>query len=142
MNNRSRQNTELACDLERNMKNQFDAVVSALDRYVMATRQRREPIHHHGFYNLGSSSTINQSNVSLPSLYGSRSTITEVQSIAGQSDVSSRHNTLFKRLEIAAAKKQPKTMPATTANTNASKVAFIPAGFERDVLEFYKYNDI
>lgn len=139
----SRQNTVLARTMERTIKNQFDTVVDDLDRYVMATRQRREP--YHSFHNAISLASVNQSNSNLCSLFGSRSTITDVQSIAGQSDVSSMVSapisTRFTERLKQAAKKASETAANATNIQKAQKMVFIPSGFERDVLEFHKYNE-
>lgn len=140
----SHQNTLLARDMERTIKNQFDTVVDDLDRYVMAERQRRQP--YHTFCNAISLPSVNQSNSNLFSLYSSRSTLAEVQSIAGQSDatsiVSAPISSRFTKLLKQANKQPSKTASKATNIQNEPKMVFIPSGFERDVLEFHKYNDI
>lgn len=139
--NWSRQNTAFGREMERTIKNQFDAVVHELDRYVMATRQRREP--YRMFYDAMRLPSINQSNFSL---FSSRSTLTDVQSIAAQSEVSSatvgRTSARFTERLKQATKQPSATTYKTTTNKNTPKMVFIPSGFERDVLEFHKYNDL
>lgn len=140
--NWSRKNNVLARDMDRVNKNHFDTVVEELDRYVMATRQRREPYMVHSVPSLAS---VNQSNNNLFSVNSSRSTLYDVQSVAGQSDATSTFST---RLPSRFAKyleqtnNQPSNTTRNAADTkNAPKEVFIPSGFERDILEFHKYND-
>lgn len=136
----SRANTSLARDLERAVKDEFDCVVRNLDRHMMATRHRRES--NHMFYNATSSSTVNQSNSNLLSVYSSRSTLADHTSIASQSDVTSAESKRPTSRFAERLKKATKQPPAeTTNNKNTPKVVFIPSGFERDILEFHKYND-
>lgn len=130
----SRQNTVLARDMERIIKNQFETVIEDLDQYMMAPRQRREP--HHMFHNAISLTSVNQSNSNLSSLYGSRSTIADVQSVGGESGVPSMISARISSRFREALKQTSKTAPK-----NEQKTVFIPAGFERDVLEFHKYNE-
>lgn len=136
----SRQNTETARDVERNIKKKFDAVIGTLDRYMMASRQRRLPYYMFSL-NPGSSSSLNQSRPNLFSAFGSHSTLAETQSVVtAQSECQSKmRKSVLERVEKATgAKKTSKPISKVTSQTN---VALIPAGFERDLLEFHKYND-
>lgn len=139
--NWSRQNTTLARDMERAMRMEFEAKINELDRYVMATRERRGPYQMR--YNAMSLPSINQSQSNLGSQYGSRSTITDAQSIASEvapSVVSRTSSRFTQRLKQAESKKPSTTMSKTTGSC-ASKVVLVPSGYERDILEFHKYNE-
>lgn len=138
--NWSRTNNLLARDLDRTNKNHFDMVIDELDRYVMAERQRPDP-YHHVVRTAPSFASVNRSNQNVHSMNSSRSTLFEMQSVAGFSDVAStfsaRTSSRFtKHLE------QISKQPSKSATTkNAPKEVFIPSGFERDILEFHKYNE-
>lgn len=137
----SRQNNSFAMGMERDLKDQFEQVVKSLDAYVKC--EQTEPGPHSGMYNLGSLSSVNRSNLSLGlGRFDSNSTLTEVQSVATieNPEKSRKLSRLTERLRAASITTDYSAKPKV--NTEAKKMVFVPSGFERDILEFHKFNQI
>lgn len=133
----TRQNKEKAKITQQDIKQQFDQLLNTLDSYNAMGRVPRHSCRM--LYNLGSCSSVQHSNDDL-ARFDSRSTLAE-QSIAyvevasqqtrSQDMLTKRMNRLTTNTKPAATKKP------TTASNN---MVFIPSGYERDILEFHKYN--
>lgn len=134
----SRQNNAHGQEMEHILKRQFDQIINSLDVYAKSGEIEHEPFPR--MYNLGSLHSVNNSNWTLGlDRCDSRSTLTEVQSSAVVTKCEKpRMSRLTERLKATSisSNSKPKIVKET------KKTVFIPSGFERDILDFQKYNQI
>lgn len=121
----SNQNNALAQQIEVDLRNRFEQMVQSLDIYEVSEhttsgKPRINPIQ------LGSMRSIFLSNSSFPRA-DSCTSLAEVQSVA--SNLNKGVNRVANKMKAM-----------SIAPTKTEKVTCIPSGFERDLVEFHKYN--
>lgn len=131
----SRQNDEYAQKMEKDLSRRFDKVINSLNEYAMSYEIERKKFG--GMYNLGSLRSVHRSNWTIGiERFDSTATLTEVQSSTSLVTEKPRMSRLAEKLKAAsiATNSEPKIIE------NTKKTVFIPSGFERDILDFQKYN--
>lgn len=126
-----RQNNEEAKKLERDSHCLFYEVIQHLDTYVSVPKETKpKPFHHF----LGSMDSFACSSQSHLSQYGSQSfDVAEKSFVMKNSRIM---NKLAEKMKAASINSDSK--PEERKGFN--KVAYIPSGFERDLVDFHKYN--
>lgn len=133
----SRQNNAHGQEMELEIKSRFDKIINSLDQYAMSDQIEHEPFSR--MYHLNSLRSVNHSDWTLGiDRFDSRSTLTEVQSSTVLTTEKPRMSRLTERLKATSllSNSKPKIVKET------KKTVFIPSGFERDILDFQKYNQI
>lgn len=137
----SRNNKKFATEMEYDLKHRFEQMVNSLDVYVEPEHVERAS--QSKMYNLGSQRSMNMSVLSLGlKRFDSHSTITEVQSTAQieKTETPRALQRLSERLKAASISTNSNAEP--NKKTEAKRIAYVPSGFERDILEFHKFNQI
>lgn len=137
----SRQNSEIAIQMEHDLRDQFDQVIAGLDKFKGPEKKPGEMPSKAlvRSYIYGSMATVRSSGKNL-SHAASSSTIHRHQSVITEPIVENQVLQLTKKLSVASIiPAQPNAQPKTEPK---KKSAYIPSGFESDLPNFHKYNKL